>query len=168
VVVHFKASVISLIDVRYSNWLSDSSGEAVNILGIDAALAVFTEMDDVVQGDSHTIGVQHAREIADFHEGKHKPLSRRELIAAQRAASLANQKLILPVQTNSVRGVDVLLPGNAVCRSSLYEGRDKRRYSYVSPSGSSYDITDIVEEIWRQDQVTKDDLLEGIFRSTSD
>jgi hypothetical protein len=49
---------------------------------------------------------------------KHRQ-SRQEIIAAQRAASRANQKAILSLQTNSVRGVDVLLPGNAMLELAL-------------------------------------------------
>lgn len=97
-------------------------------------------------------------------EVKPKQLSRQELIAAQRAASRANQKSILSAQTNSVRGVDVLLPDNAMLRSSRYDAGDKMRYSYVEPDGETYDISDIVEEEWQdQDDVTKDDLLEGVL-----
>ncbi|KAG8218184.1 hypothetical protein J3R82DRAFT_3740 [Butyriboletus roseoflavus] len=61
----------------------------------------------------------------------HKPrqLSRQEIIAAQRAASREKQRAILSAQTNSVRGVDVLLPGNAMIRSSRYDAADHIRYS---------------------------------------
>ncbi|KAF5337294.1 hypothetical protein D9611_002974 [Ephemerocybe angulata] len=75
--------------------------------------------------------------------------SSREIIAAQRAATRANQRAILSAQTNSVRGMDVLLPGNAVLRSSRYDANDRMRYSYVEPDGETYDISHIVEEEWR-------------------
>jgi len=102
-------------------------------------------------------------------EGKPKQLSRQELIAAQRAASRANQKSILSAQTNSVRGVDVLLPGNAMLRSSRYDAGDKMRYSYVEPDGETYDISDIVEEEWQdKDDATKNDLLEGVLVRNKD
>jgi hypothetical protein len=102
-------------------------------------------------------------------EGKPKQLSRQELIAAQRAASRANQKSILSAQMNSVRGVDVLLPGNAMLRSSRYDVGDKMRYSYVEPDGETYDISDIVEEEWQdKDDATKNDLLEGVFVRNKD
>ena len=95
-------------------------------------------------------------------EDKPKQLSRQELIAAQRAASRDKQKSILSAQTNSVRGVDVLLPGNAMIRSSRYDSGDKMRYSYVEPDGETYDISDIVEEEWQDDvDANKNDLLEG-------
>jgi hypothetical protein len=102
-------------------------------------------------------------------EAKPKQLSRQELIAAQRAASRANQKSILSAQTNSVRGVDVLLPGNAMLRSSRYDSGDKMRYSYVEPDGETYDISDIVEEEWQEkDTATKNDLLQGVLVRSKD
>lgn len=88
--------------------------------------------------------------------------SRQEIIAAQRAATRANQRAILSAQTNSVRGMDVLLPGNAMLRSSRYEIDDKMRYSYVLPDGETYDISDIVEEELR-DGGNKNDLLESVL-----
>lgn len=91
-----------------------------------------------------------------------KPLSKQEVIAAQRAASRANQKAILSAQSNSVRGVDVLLPGNAMLRSQRATVDDRMRYSYVDGTGEMFDISDIVEEEWRGN--TKDgDLLEGVM-----
>ncbi|KAF8994363.1 hypothetical protein BDQ17DRAFT_1431120 [Cyathus striatus] len=97
-----------------------------------------------------------------------KQPSRQEIIAAQRAVSRANQRAILSAQTNSVSGMDVLLPGNAILRSSRYDASDKMRYSYVEPDGESYDISDIVEEEWRdqgrEKNMNRDDLLEGVVR----
>jgi len=108
-------------------------------------------------------------DVGAADEGKPKQLSKQELIAAQRAASRANQKSILSAQTNSVRGVDVLLPGNAMLRSSRYDTGDKMRYSYVEPDGETYDISDIVEEEWQdKDDATKNDLLEGVLVRNKD
>ena len=61
--------------------------------------------------------------------------SRQEIIAAQRAAARATQRAIVSAQTNSVRGMDVLLPGNAMLCSSHYDVGDRMRYSYVEPDG---------------------------------
>ena len=95
--------------------------------------------------------------------------SMQEIIAAQRAASRANQRAILSAQTNSVRGMDVLLPGNALLRSSRYDSNDRMRYSYVEADGETYDISDIVEEEWREnDPVNKNDLLEGVLAKNKD
>ncbi|TFK24214.1 hypothetical protein FA15DRAFT_619644 [Coprinopsis marcescibilis] len=93
-----------------------------------------------------------------------KQPSRQEIIAAQRAATRANQRALLSAQSNSVRGMDVLLPGNAVLRSSRYDANDRMRYSYVEPDGETYDISDIVEEEWREsNSPTRGDLLEGVL-----
>ena len=90
--------------------------------------------------------------------------SRQEIIAAQRAATRATQRAIVSAQTNSVRGMDVLLPGNAMLRSSRYDAGDRMRYSYVEPDGETYDISDVVEQEWRDMNTTnKHDLLEGVF-----
>ena len=90
--------------------------------------------------------------------------SRQEIIAAQRAATRATQRAIVSAQTNSVRGMDVLLPGNAMLRSSRYDAGDRMRYSYVEPDGETYDISDVVEQEWRDSNTTnKHDLLEGVF-----
>lgn len=104
-------------------------------------------------------------------DAKPKQLSRQELIAAQRAASRANQKSVLSAQTNSVRGVDVLLPGNTMIRSSRYDAGagDRMRYSYVEPDGETYDISDIIEEEWQGNaDANKNDLLEGVLGRSKD
>ncbi|KAG6841352.1 hypothetical protein C0991_011895 [Blastosporella zonata] len=94
----------------------------------------------------------------------HKP-SRQEIIARQREATRANQRAILSAQTNSVRGMDVLLPGNAMLRSSRYDVNDRMRYSYVEPDGETYDISDIVEEELREHNfaANRSDLLESVL-----
>ncbi|KAK7056228.1 protein phosphatase regulator [Paramarasmius palmivorus] len=91
-------------------------------------------------GSAHGQGV-----FAQQQDVKKQP-SRKEIIAAQREALRATQRAILSTQTNSHRGVDVLLPGNARLRSSRYEADDRMRYSYVQPDGEIYDVSDIVEE----------------------
>ncbi|RDB20253.1 hypothetical protein Hypma_012584 [Hypsizygus marmoreus] len=97
--------------------------------------------------------------------GHHKSQpSRQEIIARQREATRANQRAILSAQTNSVRGMDVLLPGNAMLRSSRYDVNDRMRYSYVEPDGETYDISDIVEEELREtNSANRNDLLEGVL-----
>jgi hypothetical protein len=90
--------------------------------------------------------------------------SRQEIIAAQRAATRANQRAILSAQSNSERGVDIVLQDNAMLRSSRYDADDKMRYSYVEPDGETYDISDIVEEEWRGDDGQGgNDLLKGVL-----
>ena len=96
-------------------------------------------------------------------ENKSKQPSRQEIIAAQRAATRATQRAIVSAQTNSVSGMDVLLPGNAMLRSSRYDAGDRMRYSYVEPDGETYDISDVVEQEWRDMNMPNKDLLEGVF-----
>ncbi|KAJ3554072.1 hypothetical protein NM688_g3294 [Phlebia brevispora] len=103
-----------------------------------------------------------------------RQMSKQEIIAAQRAARSANQRAILSAQSNSARGLDVLLPGNAMIRSSRYDVDDRMRYSYVEPDGETYDISDIVEAEWREGGVgrerdpTRDDLLQGVITRDKD
>jgi len=106
----------------------------------------------------------------DSHVGygsddKRQP-SRQEIIAAQRAAQRATQqKAIVSTQSNSERGLDVLLPNNTMLRSSRYEVDDRMRYSYVEADGETYDVSDIIEEEWDDDGMDGDrDLLAGVVR----
>ena len=87
----------------------------------------------------------------------------------QRAATRETQPAILSSQTNSVRGMNVLLPENAMLRSSRYDVGDRMRYSYVEPDGETYDISDVVEQEWRNmNDTNKHDLLEGLFIQNRD
>lgn len=101
-------------------------------------------------------------------EDKAKQPSRQEIIAAQRAATRATQRAIVSASSNSLRGMDVVLPGNAVLRSSRYEVGDRMRYSYVEPDGESYDISEIMEQEWRDMDGARTDLLEGVFIRNKD
>jgi hypothetical protein len=99
--------------------------------------------------------VQANQDIGEEHDHDHpnrlkKQRSAQEIITAQRAASRANQMAILSAQPNLLRGTDILLPDNALLRSSRYDSTEKMRYSYVEPDGeTTYDISDIVEAEWR-------------------
>jgi hypothetical protein len=117
-------------------------------------------LDEIALQQLHRESASSASSDVQMDDGKPKQPSRQEIIAAQRAEKRANQRAILSAQTNSVRGVDVLLPDHAMIRSSRYELDDKMRYSYVQPDGETYDISDIVEEEWRDNTVSKNDLLE--------
>ncbi|TFY80905.1 hypothetical protein EWM64_g3106 [Hericium alpestre] len=128
-------------------------------------------LDEIALQHLHRESVSSSSATSDTTAGdepKQRHMSKQELIAAQRAASRANQKAILSAQTNSMRGVDVLLPGNVRLRSSRYEVDDRMRYSYVQPGGETVDISDIVEEVWQGDvgsgsgaHSAKGDLLEN-------
>lgn len=104
----------------------------------------------------------------DESRDKGKQPSRQEIIAAQRAATRATQRAIVTASTNSVRGMDVVLPGNARLRSARYEAGDRMRYSYVEPDGETYDISDIMEQEWRGMDGARGDLLEGVFNGNKD
>ena len=80
------------------------------------------------------------------NESKGRQPSKQEIIAAQRAATRANQKAVLSTQANSQRGVDVMLPDKAMLRSQRIDADSKMRYSYMQPDGEMYDVSDIVEE----------------------
>ncbi|KAG9099158.1 hypothetical protein FRC06_005582 [Ceratobasidium sp. 370] len=92
-------------------------------------------------------------------------MTRQEIIAAQRAASRANQRALLTAQANSEQGVDVLLPDRATLRSARTRADERVRYSYVLPDGETYDISEIVERELRQRAQPGEggDLLEGVM-----
>lgn len=74
--------------------------------------------------------------------------STQDIIAAQRAASRANQqKTMYSAQKNSHQGVDVLLQDKSRIRSSK-DSSNTMRYSYVGVDGSELDISEIVEKEW--------------------
>ncbi|KAG8930413.1 hypothetical protein FRC02_004245 [Tulasnella sp. 418] len=78
-----------------------------------------------------------------------KPISRLELIAAQRAASRANQRALLTAQSNSEKGVDLVIPDKGTIRSTRSVVDETVRYSYIDPVGETYDISDLIEEeLW--------------------
>ncbi|KAI0052684.1 hypothetical protein FA95DRAFT_1532589 [Auriscalpium vulgare] len=130
-------------------------------------------LDEIALQQMHreSISSSSTTDAAGADETRQRHMSKQELITAQRAASRANQRAILSAQTNSVRGVDVMLPGNAMLRSSRYNLDDKTRYSYIQPDGEAYDISDIMEEVWQGDAEPrrtpssgiKGDLLEGVL-----
>jgi hypothetical protein len=98
--------------------------------------------------------------LATTNQGLSAP-TRQELIAAQRAAIRANQHALLKTQANSLRGVDLVLPSNAVLRSERHHSGDGMRYSYVEPDGEAYDISDIVQEEWQERVAHRQDVLDG-------
>ncbi|THG98613.1 hypothetical protein EW026_g3614 [Hermanssonia centrifuga] len=109
------------------------------------------------------------------HDESKRQMTKQERIVAQRIATRANQRAILSAEDNAARGLDVLLPGNAMIRSSRYEVDDRMRYSYVEPDGETYDISDIVEAEWRNEGPNReragsarDDLLHGVLSRGKD
>lgn len=137
-------------------------------------------LDEIALQQKHRDSVASSSGGSDSTAGpaeksEQRQMSKQEVIAAQRAASRANQRAILSAQANSDRGLDLLLPGNAMIRSSRYEIDDRMRYSYVEPDGETYDISDIVEEEWREGRVSsqkmdvsEDDLLHDVLTRGKD
>ena len=118
-------------------------------------------LDEIALQKLHRESVSSSSITSEDNDSK-RHISKQELIAAQRAATRANQRAILSAQTNLQRGVDVFLPNNAVLRSSRYDTDERIRYSYVE-GGETYDISDIMEEEWDSSSSVKGDLLEGVL-----
>ncbi|KAJ1308846.1 hypothetical protein OPQ81_004534 [Rhizoctonia solani] len=97
--------------------------------------------------DASVVSDKEPQQLASPHQ-----MTPKEIIAAQREASRANQRAIITSQANSERGVDVLLPDRATLRSTRARTDDRMRYSYVLPDGEAYDISDIVERELRRNQ----------------
>ena len=101
------------------------------------------------------------------------PQTQRDIIAAQRAASRANQQRIMTAvaRKNSLQGVDVVMQDRSTIRSSK-DSTNTMRYSYIGVDGAETDISEIVEMEWRKDssirQETNGDLhsIPSIFRDT--
>ena len=118
-------------------------------------------LDEIALQKLHRESVSSSSIASEDNDTK-RHISKQELIAAQRAATRANQRAILSAQANEQRGVDVFLPNNAVLRSSRYDTDARTRYSYVE-GGETYDISDIMEEEWDSSSSGKGDLLEGVL-----
>ncbi|KAI0250595.1 hypothetical protein BJV78DRAFT_1218799 [Lactifluus subvellereus] len=119
-------------------------------------------LDEIALQQLHRESVSSSS-VTSEDDAKQRHISKQELIAAQRAATRANQRAILFAQTNSQRGVDVLLPNNALLRSARYDTDQRTRYSYVE-GGETYDISDIMEEEWDSSTPTgQGDFLEGVL-----
>lgn len=77
--------------------------------------------------------------------------SRQEVIAAQRAASRANQLAILSANANASEGIDLVMSDRGTVRSSRHsvDGDRQVRYSYIEPDGgTTYDISELIEQEW--------------------
>ena len=120
-------------------------------------------LDEIALQQLHRESTSSSSITSEDSDVKPRHMSKQELITAQRAVWRANQRAILSAQANSQRGVDLLLPNNAVLRSSRYDTDDRTRYSYVE-GGETYDISDIVEEEWDSSaSAGQGDLLEGVL-----
>lgn len=102
----------------------------------------------------------YATPIAEIPPSLERAMSpqqaKQEIIAAQRAASRANQRAMLFAHKNEREGVDVILADKSRIRSS----RDgvNTRYSYIAADGANeIDISEIVENEWRSPSRQSDD-----------
>lgn len=136
-------------------------------------------LDEIALQKLHRESLSNSSVTSDLTMSPEEPkkqLSKQEIIAAQRAATRANQRAILKAEANSSRGLDVLLPGNAMIRSSRHALDDRMRYSYVEPDGETYDISEIVEAEWRgeagpnreRNDAAQSDLLHGVLSRGKD
>ncbi|KAH9963289.1 hypothetical protein BC827DRAFT_1194679 [Russula dissimulans] len=124
-------------------------------------------LDEIALQQLHRDSYSGSSAASEDGDPKQRHMSKQELIMAQRAVWRANQRAILSAQANSQRGVDLLLPNNAVLRSSRYDTDDRTRYSYVE-GGETYDISDIMEEEWDSStSAGQGDLLEGVLQRGS-
>ena len=82
-------------------------------------------------------------------------LSPAEIIAAQRAASRANQKALISAHSNTSKGVDVVLPDRGTLRSSRLtdDNGEVVRYSFIEQNGETYDISDLLAEEWNKEEL---------------
>lgn len=120
-------------------------------------------LDEIALQKLHRESMSSSSATSEDGDTKPRHISKQELITAQRAVWRANQRAILSAQANSERGVDLLLPNNAVLRSSRYNTDERTRYSYVE-GGETYDISDIMEEEWDSPtSAGQGDLLEGVL-----
>lgn len=77
--------------------------------------------------------------------------SKQEIIAAQRAASRANQSAMISAQkNNSMGGVDITLRDRGTLRSSVVatDPNGQRRYSFIDANGAETDVSELVEAEW--------------------
>jgi len=124
-------------------------------------------LDEIALQQLHRDSYSGSSVASEDGDPKQRHMSKQELILAQRAMWRANQRAILSAQANSQRGVDLLLPNNAVLRSSRYDTDNRTRYSYVE-GGETYDISDIMEEEWDSStSAGQGDLLEGVLQRGS-
>lgn len=77
-------------------------------------------------------------------------LSKKQLIEQQRKYSRAKQKSIISARKNA-EGVDILTRIGSIRSSRIFGS--KIRYSFIPAEGGEIDISDIIEDIWGDDEV---------------
>ncbi|CAG8526470.1 18306_t:CDS:10 [Acaulospora morrowiae] len=83
--------------------------------------------------------------------GENDQLSRKQLIEQQREYSRAKQKSILSARKNEEQGVDIITSIGAIRSSRIFGA--KVRYSFISVDGEEVDISDLIEDVWGDDDL---------------
>ncbi|CAG8558078.1 11138_t:CDS:2, partial [Acaulospora morrowiae] len=83
--------------------------------------------------------------------GENDQLSRKQLIEQQREYSRAKQKSILSARKNDEQGVDIITSIGAIRSSRIFGS--KVRYSFISADGEEVDISDLIEDVWGDDEL---------------
>ena len=134
-------SPVSFLD----QWMTSSSDDPVFILqrattyrsSAASRQRLSASLDEIALSHLHRNSSASASSASDAgvaaEDQNSRQPSQQEIIAAQRAASRANQKAILSAQANAQSRVDVVLPDKGMLRSQRGDADSKMRYSYVQP-----------------------------------
>ncbi|KAK4058490.1 protein phosphatase regulator [Microbotryomycetes sp. JL221] len=116
--------------------------------GATTTSSVAESFETAREVDSDTL-IRANTQVSTSTPSKSGP-TKQELIAAQREATRANQRAILSAQRNQDQGVDINIPSQGTIRSARGMDDDTVRYSFVGSDGNEVDISEIVENEWRQ------------------
>ncbi|CAG8466965.1 5722_t:CDS:10 [Acaulospora colombiana] len=78
-------------------------------------------------------------------------LSRKKLIEQQREYSRAKQRSILAARKNEEQGIDIITRAGAIRSSRIFGAQV--RYSFISADGEQVDISDLIEDVWGDDEL---------------
>jgi hypothetical protein len=87
---------------------------------------------------------------SNFNKENKEFLSKKQLIEQQRKYSRAKQKSIISARKNA-EGVDILTRIGSIRSSRIFGS--KIRYSFIPAEGGEIDISDIIEDIWGDDEI---------------
>ncbi|WRT69525.1 uncharacterized protein IL334_006512 [Kwoniella shivajii] len=149
---------------RRSRDLQYNAGAPSELLPTDPVFILRRVVQNPQQRGISNIGKIDPMSNTKYNDVDGDSRSPAEIIAAQRAASRANQKALLSAHTNQTQGVDIILPDQkGTFRSSvLIEGDDEIvRYSYIDNDGETYDISELLEEEWGSDVPMNSNQMKG-------
>ncbi|CAG8551582.1 22416_t:CDS:2 [Dentiscutata erythropus] len=107
------------------------------------AMPVISNIDHKIRTQSRNLNKQ------DEQKTNNNINTRKQLIEQQREYSREKQKSILSAHKNTSQGIDIVTKTGAI-RSSRIFG-NKVRYSFIPTKGKEFDISDLVEDIWGDD-----------------